>query len=76
MGYKTQVAPSGVDCGKDIIASPDGFGFENLCIVVEVKHLREQMGSQQIRSLSVAAIWMIVDGMSAPAGSAKMRAVK
>lgn len=76
MGYKTQVAPSGGDCGKDIIASPDGFGFENLCIVVEVKHIREQMSSQQIRSLLVAATRMSVDGMSAPAGSAKVRAVK
>ncbi|MFO6407133.1 restriction endonuclease, partial [Pseudomonas aeruginosa] len=29
MGYKTQVSPAGPDRGKDIIASPDGFGFEN-----------------------------------------------
>lgn len=29
MGYKTQVSPAGADRGKDIIASPDGFGFEN-----------------------------------------------
>ncbi len=28
MGYKTQVSPAGADRGKDIIASPDGFGFE------------------------------------------------
>ncbi|EMR1198802.1 restriction endonuclease, partial [Klebsiella pneumoniae] len=27
-----------------------GFGFENPRIIVEVKHRREQMGSQQIRS--------------------------
>ncbi|ECF6041132.1 restriction endonuclease [Salmonella enterica] len=50
MGYKTQVSPTGADRGKDIIASPDGFGFENPRIIVEVKHRREQMGSQQIRS--------------------------
>ena len=50
MGYKTQVSPAGDDRGKDIIASPDGFGFENPRIIVEVKHRREQMGSQQIRS--------------------------
>ena len=50
MGYKTQVSPAGADRGKDIIASPDGFGFENPRIIVEVKHRREQMGSQQIRS--------------------------
>lgn len=50
MGYKTQVSPVGADRGKDIIASPDGFGFENPRIVVEVKHRNGQMGSQAIRS--------------------------
>ena len=29
MGYKTQVSPDGADRGKDIVASPDGFGFEH-----------------------------------------------
>ena len=38
MGYKTRVSPVGPDRGKDIVASPDGFGFENPRIVVEVKH--------------------------------------
>lgn len=50
MGYKTQVSPAGADRGKDVIASPDGFGFENPRIVVEVKHRSGQMGSQAIRS--------------------------
>jgi len=50
MGYKTQVSPHGSGRGKDIIASPDGFGFEHPRIVVEVKHRKEQMGSQEIRS--------------------------
>ena len=50
MGYKTQVSPAGPDRGKDIIASPDGFGFENPRIIVEVKHRKGQMGTQQIRS--------------------------
>lgn len=50
MGYRTQVSPAGPDRGKDIIASPDGFGFENPRIVVEVKHRSGQMGSQDIRS--------------------------
>lgn len=50
MGYKTQVSPPGADRGKDIIASPDGFGFENPRIIVEVKHRKETMGSQAIRS--------------------------
>ena len=50
MKYKTQVSPAGADRGKDIIASPDGFGFEDPRIVVEVKHRKGQMGSQAIRS--------------------------
>jgi len=50
MGYKTQISPSGSDRGKDILASPDGFGFEPPRIVVEVKHRKEQMGSHEIRS--------------------------
>ena len=50
MGYKTQVSPAGPDRGKDIVASPDGFGFENPRIVVEVKHRKGQMGSDAIRS--------------------------
>jgi restriction system protein len=50
MGYKTRVSPAGPDRGKDIIASPDGFGFESPRIVVEVKHRQGTMGSQEIRS--------------------------
>ena len=49
MGYKTRVSPQGPDRGKDIIASPDGFGFESPRIVVEVKHRRDKMGAQEIR---------------------------
>jgi len=51
MGYKTRVSPAGPDRGKDIIASPDGFGFENPRIVVEVKHRsKTAMGAHEIRS--------------------------
>jgi restriction system protein len=50
MGYKTRVSPSGSDRGKDIVASPDGFGFESPRIVVEVKHRSDAIGSQHIRS--------------------------
>lgn len=51
MGYKTRISPSGPDRGKDIVASPDGFGFESPRIVVEVKHRSgSQMGSHEIRS--------------------------
>lgn len=50
LGYRTSVSAAGPDRGKDIIASRDGFGFERPRIVVEVKHRRGQMGSQEIRS--------------------------
>lgn len=51
MGYKTRISPSGPDRGKDIVASPDGFGFESPRIVVEVKHRSGiQMRSSEIRS--------------------------
>jgi restriction system protein len=50
MGYKTRVSPSGPDRGKDIIASPDGLGFESPRIVVEVKHRVGAMSSDKIRS--------------------------
>lgn len=50
MGFKTRVSPVGPDRGKDIIASPDGFGFRDPRIVVEVKHRNGQMGSQALRS--------------------------
>lgn len=51
MGYKTRVSPSGSDRGKDIVASPDGFGFESPRIVVEVKHRTgSAMGSHEVRS--------------------------
>jgi restriction system protein len=50
MGYKTKISPNGPDRGKDIVASPDGFGFESPRIIVEVKHRTASMGSQEIRS--------------------------
>lgn len=50
MGYKTKISPMGPDRGKDIVASPDGFGFEPPRIVVEVKHRKEAMGVPEIRS--------------------------
>ncbi|WP_423822059.1 restriction endonuclease [Salinisphaera sp. SPP-AMP-43] len=51
MGYKTRVSPAGADRGIDIMASPDGFGFESPRIVVEVKHRSStSMGSQDLRT--------------------------
>lgn len=50
MGYKTRISPRGPDQGKDIIASPDGFGFEEPRIIVEVKHRNSAMGAPEIRS--------------------------
>ena len=49
MGYKTRISPSGSDLGKDIVASPDGFGLDQPRIVVEVKHRNQAMASQDIR---------------------------
>lgn len=49
MGYKTRVSATGPDRGKDIVASPDGFGFEQPRIIVEVKHRRGQMGTNEVR---------------------------
>lgn len=49
MGYKTRVSPEGGDRGKDIIASPDGLGFVQPRIFVEVKHRKGQMGAPEIR---------------------------
>jgi restriction system protein len=50
MGYKTRISPSGSDRGKDIVASPDGLGFEDPRIVVEVKHRSATMGAPEVRS--------------------------
>lgn len=50
MGYKTKISPKGSDLGKDIVASPDGFGLEQPRIIVEVKHRSGTMGSHEIRS--------------------------
>jgi restriction system protein len=50
MGYKARVTPRGPDRGRDVIASPDGLGFQQPRIIAEVKHRpREAMGSPQVR---------------------------
>jgi len=51
MGYKTRVSREGSDLGIDILASPDGFGFESPRIIVEVKHRSNTSGSKEIRNL-------------------------
>ena len=50
MGYKTRISARGPDRGVDIVASRDGFGFENPRIVVEVKHRTAQVSASGIRS--------------------------
>jgi restriction system protein len=50
MGYKTRISPAGPDRGRDIVASPDGFGFQPPRIVVEVKHRKGTMGAPEVRS--------------------------
>ena len=52
MGYKTRVSPPGPDRGKDIIASPDGFGFQSPRILVEVKHRKGTMSAPDVRAFS------------------------
>ena len=47
---KTRISARGPDRGADIVASRDGFGFENPRVVVEVKHRTEQIGASGIRS--------------------------
>jgi restriction system protein len=51
LGYRTEIAPTGPDRGRDIFASPDGFGFEQPRIAVEVKHrLGEKIDAPALRS--------------------------
>lgn len=50
MGYKTRLTPAGGDRGRDIIASPDGLGFDNPRILVEVKHRKGKISADQLRS--------------------------
>lgn len=50
MGYKARISARGPDRGVDIVASRDGFGFENPRIVVEVKHRAGQVSAPGIRS--------------------------
>ena len=37
-GYKVKISEPDPDRGVDVMASPDGFGFESPRIMVEVKH--------------------------------------
>ena len=51
MGYRARVSPKGPDRGRDVMASPDGLGFQQPRIFAEVKHRpRDSMGAQSIRS--------------------------
>lgn len=50
MGYKTRESKPGPDRGLDILASPDGLGFESPRIAVEVKHRSGQVQSRDVRS--------------------------
>ena len=52
MGYKTRISPKGPDRWRDVIASPDGLGLEEPRIIVEVKHRKETMGVDAIRSFT------------------------
>lgn len=54
MGYKTRVSRTGSDRGRDVIASPDGLGFEHPRIIVEVKHRNNAISAPTIRGLAGA----------------------
>ena len=49
-GYKTRISSRGPDQGVDIFASPDGLGFVEPRIFVEVKHHAGSIGAPAIRS--------------------------
>lgn len=50
MGYKARVTQKGADGGRDVIASPDGLGFQLPRIIAEVKHRpKERIGPEHIR---------------------------
>ncbi len=54
MGYRTSVSSRGPDRGRDILATPDGFGFRAPRIIVEVKHRPGQtMGAPEVRAMPV-----------------------
>lgn len=51
MGYRARVTAKGPDRGRDVIASPDGLGFQSPRILAEVKHRhKEAIGSSIVRS--------------------------
>ncbi len=53
MGYRARVTPKGRDRGKDVIASPDGFGFQQPRIFAEVKHRpHTAIGAPEVRSFT------------------------
>jgi restriction system protein len=74
MGYKARVTPKGPDRGVDVIASPDGLGLEEPRIKAEVKHRKNQMGAQDVRSFlgglrhGDRALYVSTGGFSKDAG--------
>lgn len=51
MSFKTRISPKGADRGCDIFASPDGLGFQEPRIKVEVKHKpNTPIGAPDLRS--------------------------
>jgi restriction system protein len=51
LGYKARVTPKGPDRGRDVIASPDGLGFQTPRVIAEVKHRpKDPIGATTIRS--------------------------
>ena len=49
MGFKARVTPKGPDRGRDVIASPDGLGFQTPRIIAEVKHRNQAIDAERVR---------------------------
>ena len=76
IGYKTRVSPRGPDGGKDIVASPDGFGFKEPRIIVEVKHRRGAIGRPEIDAFSGGALQSGDKGLYVSTGGFTKEAVR
>lgn len=50
LGYRATVTPKGRDRGRDVVASPDGLGFESPRIFAEVKHRTKSIGAPEVRA--------------------------
>lgn len=73
MGYKTRRSPKGRDRGRDVVASPDGLGFQQPRIIAQVKHRREPVSRETMLAFAGVlqdgdkALFVSTSGFSAEA---------